>query len=53
VYLSADGLPGFFSDNFFDLVPGTAKKIMFTCGKEVQDLRSKLRVLNVFEATEN
>ena len=53
VYLSADGLPGFFSDNFFDLVPGTAKKIVFTCGKEVQDLRGKLRVLNVFEATEN
>jgi beta-mannosidase len=53
VYLSADGVPGFFSDNFFDLVPGTTKRIMFTCDKEVLDLRSKLKTLNVFDATEN
>ncbi|MFI5369333.1 MAG: glycoside hydrolase family 2 protein, partial [Spirochaetia bacterium] len=36
VSLSADGIPGEFDDNFFTLLPGTARTVLFTPRKPVQ-----------------
>jgi beta-mannosidase len=36
VSLSADGIPGEFDDNFFTLLPGSARSVLFTPRKPVQ-----------------
>ncbi len=47
VYLSCDEVDGFFSDNFFDLLPGESVEVQFSCDKKVGDFQSKLKIMTI------
>lgn len=49
VYLNFDGEEGFFSDNYFDLLPGTVRKITFTA----KDLSKKMPELSLISLVES
>lgn len=50
VYLDAGNTPGRFSDNYFDLLPGETRKIVFTTGgKNIPDFAQKLQVSNLMD----
>jgi beta-mannosidase len=52
IYISADGVDGFFSDNFFDLLPGENKTIRFSSSGKVtvDELRGKLKVVTLVDS---
>ncbi len=43
VYLETEE-DGFFSDNYFDILPGQSAKIMFSCGKDMPNFEEKLQI---------
>lgn len=47
VYLQIDEVDGFFSDNFFDLLPGATVEIEFRCKTKIPDLENKLKILTI------
>ncbi len=49
VYLSTDE-EGFFSDNYFDLLPGTAKFIELKTNKKIEDIESKIKVVSLVDS---
>jgi beta-mannosidase len=49
VYLNFEGEEGFFSDNYFDLLPGTVRKITFTA----KDLSKKMPELSLISLVES
>jgi beta-mannosidase len=52
VYLSLDEGEGFFSDNYFDLVPGRPVEVEFRTRRPVklEDFRGRLKVRSLVEA---
>ncbi len=46
VYLEFEGLVGNFSDNFFDLLPGEEKQVLFP-GSEGSDTRPELKLMSI------
>ncbi|MEW6194072.1 MAG: glycoside hydrolase family 2 protein [Bacteroidota bacterium] len=48
VYLSFDEAGGFFSDNYFDLIPGTAKQVTFTTPKSIT-ADDQIRIQSLFD----
>ncbi|MDZ7342355.1 MAG: glycoside hydrolase family 2 protein [candidate division KSB1 bacterium] len=44
IYLSCDEIDGFFSDNYFDLLPGRSAQVKFNCDKKVEDFQAKLKI---------
>jgi beta-mannosidase len=52
VYLSAEGLDGAFSDNYFDLIPGREVKVEFRARRTVssEEFRSKLKTRTLADA---
>jgi beta-mannosidase len=52
VYLSAAGLEGDFSDNYFDLLPGAERRVEFRAPRalSVEDFRTRLRVRTLADA---
>lgn len=52
VYLSAEGLEGSFTDNFFDLLPGRTVTVAFRSGRPftIGELRRRLRVRTLSDA---
>ncbi|MDH3492564.1 MAG: glycoside hydrolase family 2 protein [Acidobacteriota bacterium] len=52
VYLDGPAEEGFFSDNFFTLLPGSAKEVVFRTGSRVtvQELKAQLRVRSLADA---
>ncbi len=52
IYISADGVEGFFSDNFFDLLPGEEKTIRFNTSDKVSvdELKDILRVVTLADS---
>ncbi len=51
VFLSFDG-DGFFSDNYFDLLPGESKEIGFVPEGEIVDFEKKLKLSTLFDTLE-
>ena len=49
VYLNFDGIEGFFSDNYFDLVPGMEHKIVFT-PKDNSMKPKKMDLISLFDS---
>jgi beta-mannosidase len=49
VYLSTDGVNGFFTDNYFDLLPGQPVEVHFTSDKVIDNLEQKLKILSLFD----
>ncbi|WP_439183583.1 beta-mannosidase [Carboxylicivirga taeanensis] len=47
VYFSYDEAEGWFSDNYFDLLPGQSKTIVFETSDEISNLRDKLLIRTV------
>ncbi|MDQ3821184.1 MAG: glycoside hydrolase family 2 protein, partial [Acidobacteriota bacterium] len=52
VYLSASGADGFFSDNYFDLLPGKKVEVEFRtrAGLTLADFRSRLKIRSMADA---
>ena len=50
VYLRCPKVKGFFSDNYFDLFPGKAKKIIFNTEHEIENIIKKLKVVSLFDS---
>ena len=48
VYLSIDD-EGFFTDNFFDILPGSFKVVQFKTGKEIEGFGEKLKISSLKE----
>jgi len=48
LYLSLDE-DGFFSDNFFDLLPGEKKAVNFTSKRKIEGLGNKLKLMSLFD----
>jgi beta-mannosidase len=49
VYLTGTDGEGFFSDNYFDVLPGAAVKVKFT-GAEINDFENKLSVISLVDS---
>lgn len=49
VYLNFEGVEGFFSDNYFDLLTGTERKITFS-PKDFSKKQPKLSLISLFES---
>jgi len=50
VFLSFDKYDGFFTDNYFDLIPGETKTIEFHTGKNIDDVVNKLKVISLVDS---
>ena len=50
VYLSFDSHPGFFTDNYFDLLPGETKSVEFKTKEYLGDIVKELKVLSLFDS---
>jgi len=50
VYLSIENFEGFFSDNYFDLLPGTEKKIIFQTKHQIDDFSGKLKIMSLVDS---
>jgi beta-mannosidase len=49
VYLYIPGINGFFTDNFFDLLPGIDKKINFHCTEKIKNIEDKLILRTILD----
>jgi len=50
VYLSFDKDKGFFADNYFDLLPGEAKRVILQTNQNIDNLESKLKVISLVDS---
>ncbi|MCD4684229.1 MAG: glycoside hydrolase family 2 protein [Bacteroidales bacterium] len=48
VFLSVDG-DGFFSDNYFDLMPGEGKRITYIPEQAIDSFESEIKVISIFD----
>jgi len=49
VYLSTGDIQGHFSDNYFDLIPGKSKTIIFSSNSEISNLKSILSIMSLID----
>lgn len=47
VFLSLDGIDNFFSDNYFNILPGKSKTIHVTSSLPEQDFRNQLKIISM------
>ncbi|MCD4736347.1 MAG: glycoside hydrolase family 2 protein [Bacteroidales bacterium] len=52
VLLEAVNLRGFFSDNYFDMIPGSTKSLIFETDENVKDLQKSLKILTLYDVYE-
>jgi beta-mannosidase len=50
VYLSFNSEKGFFTDNYFDLLPGEAKVIELKTDKEINDIQEKIKIISLIDS---
>jgi len=50
VYLQVADVDGFFSDNYFDLLPGETKTLTFRTGTQVDDLPQRLQITTLVDS---
>jgi beta-mannosidase len=48
VYLSADGVHGFFTDNYFDLLPNSPVTVNFVTDKKAANFPQKLKIISLY-----
>jgi beta-mannosidase len=48
VYLNADGVHGFFTDNYFDLLPYSPVIVNFVTDKKVENFTQKLKIITLY-----
>ena len=49
VYLNVEGVSGFFTDNYFDLLPGESRRIEFLCDKKIKNFEDSLEIISLFD----
>ncbi|MFZ4582948.1 MAG: beta-mannosidase [Paludibacter sp.] len=49
LYLNFEGIEGFFSDNYFDLLPGTTRELTFTTKEKIKNL-PKLTLMSLVDS---
>ncbi|MDR2627286.1 MAG: glycoside hydrolase family 2 protein [Dysgonamonadaceae bacterium] len=47
VFLSVDGIENFFSDNYFDILPGETKTITLQTPLSLQEVNSQLKIISI------
>jgi beta-mannosidase len=47
VYLSVDGIRGFFTDNYFDLLPGDPVTVNFVTDEKEKNFAQKLKIISL------
>lgn len=50
VYLSVDDLDVKFSDNYFDLLPGTFKSVSILNGINVSKIQSRINIISLYDS---
>ncbi|MFN8257275.1 MAG: glycoside hydrolase family 2 protein [Bacteroidales bacterium] len=50
VYLNFDGVEGFFSDNYFDILPGKPVQVTFKSKSTTHDLKDKLKIISLVDS---
>ncbi len=50
VYLSVPDVDGFYSDNYFDLIPGETKEVTFDSKTEAKDILNHLSVVSLYDS---
>ncbi|MDR2859650.1 MAG: glycoside hydrolase family 2 protein, partial [Mediterranea sp.] len=50
VFLSINGIDNFFSDNYFDILPGEAKTITLSTSLSFQEVKDQLKVVSMADA---
>lgn len=50
VYLNIENTHGWWSDNFFDLIPGNSKTVFFETSEDINDFENKLKVTSLIDA---
>lgn len=50
VFLSVDGIDSFFSDNYFDILPGQTVSVHLTTGLTIDDLKRQLKIRSLADA---
>lgn len=50
VFLSIDDTEGFFTDNYFDLAPGTIKKIEFRPKHPIESVENKIKIISLIDS---
>ncbi len=53
VYLNFKNRDGFFTDNYFDLLPGVAKTIEYRTKNRIDDILNKLKVISLADSYKN
>jgi beta-mannosidase len=50
VFLTIESPVGRFSDNYFDLIPGEPKKILFKTGETIENIKEKMEISSLIES---
>lgn len=50
VFLTIDEPVGYFSDNYFDIIPGETKSIVFSTNEKVPGIKEKLEVYSLYDS---
>ncbi len=50
IYLHIDEYEGFFSDNYFDLIPGETTNIYYFTQEKITDFENKLKIISVVDS---
>ncbi len=50
VFVSLPGITGWWSDNFFDIIPGNFKKVHFETGGEISDITDRIKIISMADA---
>lgn len=53
LFLSLDGVDGFFTDNYFDVTPEQPVELIFETEAEVEQLESKLKTYSLYDSSEH
>jgi len=53
VCLSFENEKGFFNDDYFDLFPGTIKKIEYITTKRIDNIRDHIKVISLIDSYKN
>ena len=50
VFVSVEGEDVFFSDNYFDLIPGESKTLTMDTKVDIQTIKNKIKVISLFNS---
>jgi beta-mannosidase len=50
IFMDVEGSEGFFSDNYFDLIPGKTSIIYYNTNDEIPDIEKRLKIMSVVDS---